>query len=136
MLLAKKRIFIVEDNANNLAVISAHLRTNGASIYFERWGYETPTVIQRQLPIDLILLDLMFPNGVTGYDIFSKIRQTPELAHIPIVMITAADADENMPKARALGFAGYISKPISIFITRQLADVLEGKSVWIAESYR
>ena len=131
MLLAKRRFFIVEDNAGNLAIVSAHLRNAGASVFYERWGYETPKAIQRFLPIDL-----MFPNNVTGFDVFDQIQAVPELSSIPIVVVSAADPDEAMPKARAKGFKGFISKPISISIVRYVNEVLNGVPVSIAESER
>lgn len=136
MLLAKRRFFIVEDNAGNLAIVSAHLRNAGASVFYERWGYETPKAIQRFLPIDMILMDLMFPNNVTGFDVFDQIQAVPELSSIPIVVVSAADPDEAMPKARAKGFKGFISKPISISIVRYVNEVLNGVPVSIAESER
>ncbi len=136
MLLSGRRIFIVEDNAGNLAIATVHLRTQGASVFYERWGYETPNVISRFLPIHLILMDLMFPNNVSGFDVFDQIKKLPALAHIPVIVVSAADPDEAMPIAREKGFAGFISKPISASITRYVHLALQGKPVWIAESER
>jgi CheY-like chemotaxis protein len=136
MLLAQKRIFMIEDNTNNLAVAMAHLRSQGATVLYEKWGSGTPELIARALPIDVILLDLMLPNDVNGFDVFDEIQQVPDLAAILVVVISAVDPDVAMPKARQKGLAGFIAKPISVYIGKYIADVLGGKQVWIAESQR
>lgn len=133
MLLQNKRVFIVEDDAGNLAVASVYLRQHGASVSHERWGRETAQAIVAQLPIDIILMDLMFPNNVSGFDIFDQIQQVKQLQNIPVVAVSAADPDSAMPKALAKGFFGFISKPISPRIVKHIAAVLEGKKVWAAE---
>ena len=133
MLLQNKRIFIVEDDAGNLAIASVYLRQQGAIVLFERWGRETAQAIVPHLPIDVILMDLMFPNNISGFDVFTQIRAVPQLAHIPVVAVSAADPDSAMPKALAMGFSGFISKPVSPRISRHIAKVIDGKKVWAAE---
>jgi CheY-like chemotaxis protein len=134
MLLQGKRIFIVEDNAGNLAIASIYLEGQGAKINFSRHGINIPEAVLKWLPIDLILTDLMLPNNMSGFDIFEQVRQIPELAHIPIVAVSAADPDIAMPQARKKGFTGYVGKPITPLIVQYVANVLNGKPVWIAES--
>lgn len=133
MLLKNRRVFIVEDNAGNLAIASVYLRQQGAVVLYERWGHNTAQAILPHLPIDVILMDLMFPNNVSGFDVFDQIRQVEQLAHIPIVAVSAADPDSAMPKALSKGFSGFISKPVSIRISKHIAKIIEGKKVWAAE---
>jgi CheY-like chemotaxis protein len=133
MLLQNKRVFIVEDDAGNLAVASVYLRQQGATVLYDRWGRDTPQAIFAQLPIDVILMDLMFPNNVSGFDVFDRIREIEQLIAIPVVAVSAADPDSAMPKALAKGFAGFISKPISPRIAKHIANVIAGKKVWAAE---
>jgi two-component system, chemotaxis family, sensor kinase CheA len=134
MLLQGKCVFIVEDNAGNLAIASLYLENQGAKVKFSRRGLNIPETVLRQLPVDIILTDLMLPNNVSGFDVFDQLRQVPELANIPIVAVSAADPDVVMPKARQKGFAGYVGKPITPLISQYVAGVLNGKPVWIAES--
>jgi CheY-like chemotaxis protein len=80
---------------------------------------------------DLILLDLMLPGGVTGFDIFDMLQERPAIRHIPVVAVSASDPDIAIPKAQAKGFAGYISKPINRgTFSKQLLAVLQGESIW------
>src|SRR5260370_8117819 len=75
MLLKNKRIFIVEDNTGNLAIASIYLENQGAKIKFERRGLRTTEAIIQQMPIDLILTDLMLPTDIITSDIYNQIRQ-------------------------------------------------------------
>ena len=130
MLLKNRNIFIVEDNPGNLAVTSFYLERQGAKIHSDRWGTNTANLLREIMPVDAILMDLMFPNNVSGFDIFEQIHYIPELAHIPIIAVSASDPDTAMPRAVAMGFAGFISKPISYLIAVHVADIIAGKRVW------
>ena len=131
MLLDNKRIFVIEDDETNLAIISTTLRRNGAKVFFDTWGGGTVDALKRFQPIDLILLDLALPRGLSGYDVFDRIREIPELKDIPVVLVTAADPGMEMNKARQKGVDGYIPKPINYYTFGQLiSDILQGKQVW------
>ncbi len=133
--LKDKRIFYIEDNVSNLALVQMILEQQGAKVYFERWGNEADIInrLKSFMPVDLILLDLMFAGNISGYDIFDQLRQVPDFDHIPIATVSAADPSIEMPKARAKGFAGYISKPVKlIMFPQQVADLINGQHVWYA----
>jgi len=131
MLLNRKRIFIVEDNAGNLAIMQTILDQHGAKVFFERWGRNTCDRLRAVLPIDLILLDLMLPDGVTGYQVFDTIQLLPDLAHIPVVLVSAADVDAERETAMRKGLRGFISKPIRVTtFARFVVDAIEGNQVW------
>ena len=126
-----KRIFIVEDNLANRAIEQLLLEQAGAKIAFERWGTATVTKLKQFKPVDVILLDLMFPNGITGYSVFNDIRANRELQYIPIIAVSASDPSSAIPQTRLHGFSGYISKPVDFdLFAKQVADVINGKSVW------
>lgn len=129
--LKEKRIFIVEDTAGNLAIMKTLLEGMGAKIAFDRWAGETIEKLKAFAPVDLILLDLMFPDNVTGYDVFDDIRQHADLAHIPIVAVSASEPSMAISKTRAKGFCGFIGKPISYDrFPGQIAEILSGAAVW------
>jgi two-component system cell cycle response regulator DivK len=133
MLLQGKRILIVDDDLENRVIAQLLLEEQGAILFFDRWGKQTSLRLHSLLPIDLILLDLMFPHSITGFDIFDQIHAVPEFSAIPVVAFSASDASASLPRARAQGFAGYIAKPISFHMfTTQVADILKGEAVWQA----
>jgi CheY-like chemotaxis protein len=126
-----KHIFIIEDNNYNLSVAMTILEKAGAEIQFDRWGVDTLPRLRKFAPVDIILLDLMFPKGVTGYDIYDQIRLDPAFDSVPVVAVSAADPNDAVPKLRQKGFAGFIRKPINFMqFPHQLITVLEGETVW------
>ncbi len=135
MLLQNKRVLVIEDDITNIAVMSVILKQYGALVTFERWGAIRRETLTRFLPLDVILLDLMFPHNVSGYQVFDAIRSIPELSGVPIVAVTAADPDIEMPKARERGFSGFISKPVRLSTFGQhIAQILDGEQVWLPEN--
>lgn len=130
-LLQDKRIFLVEDNLGNRAIMQMILEQQGAKVAFERWGTETVSRLKSFEPVDLILLDLMFPNNITGYDVFESIRENREFRHIPIVAVSASEPAISIPKTQSMGFAGFIPKPIDIDkFPKQVAAILRNEPVW------
>jgi CheY-like chemotaxis protein len=100
---------------------------------FDRYGRDTLSVLKQQVKVDLIILDMMLPKGDSGFDIFDNIRTEPEFAKTPIVAVSASDVSEAMPRARKMGFSGYIAKPINqLLFPAQLARIIAGEEVWYA----
>lgn len=136
MLLHHKRIFLVEDDLANRAIIQMLLERNGAKTAIERWGTGTLARLRAFAPVDLILLDLMFPDQVSGFDVFDDIRQDEAFKYIPIVAVSAMDASVAIPRTQDKGFSGFIAKPVSYeMFAHQVAKVLAGEPVWFDGRY-
>jgi CheY-like chemotaxis protein len=132
-LLQGKRIFIVEDNVQNRVVFTMVLQIHGARVEFDRWGRETLSRMRNFPNMDLIILDLMLPNGVTGYQVFDEIRTVPDYAAVPIIAVSAAEPAIALPKTREKGFNGFIAKPVDDeLFPKQLARVMAGEKIWSA----
>ena len=130
--LKDKRIFIIEDDLSNRVIMQMLLEQAGARVAFERWGKESVAKLEAFAPVDIILLDLMFPQGVTGYDIFDNIRAEEDFNAIPIVAVSASDSSEAIPKTKEKGFRGFIPKPVSYDeFPNQIAKILAGETIWI-----
>ncbi len=131
-LLADTRIFYIEDDRANRTIAQTIFEAHGAQMEFDAWGFaelSSPKLI-RFRP-NLILLDLMFPNQISGYDVFTSIRSRSQLKHIPIVAVSAADASIEIPKTQAHGFQGFISKPLDLrLFPVQIATILKGEAIW------
>lgn len=131
--LRNKRVFLVEDNLANRAIMQILLEQNGARTNFERWGKDTVSKLRKFMPVDIILLDLMFPDGVTGYDVFDEIRSHPEFDHIPIVAVSASDPSSAIPKTKKMGFSGFITKPVDYDrFPDDIVSIMNNKPVWDA----
>jgi len=130
-----KRIFIVEDDITNMAVYAATLKRSGAIIIQDFWNAGTVRLLTQHLPVDIILLDLMLRHNLSGYDIFQELKENPDLAGIPVVAVSAADPTVEIPKARALGFAGFIGKPINSYrFPQQILTCLSGGEIWYSQN--
>ena len=131
MYLQNKRVFILEDNLENKAIAQMLLEFAGAQVMVDRWGLETLTHLRKFTPVDVILLDLMLPGQVTGYDVFIQIRQQRDFDNIPIIAVSAADVSVAVPKVQELGFSGFISKPVDFrFFAYQIKQVIDGERIW------
>ncbi|HCM15616.1 MAG TPA: hypothetical protein DHW79_06695 [Candidatus Cloacimonas sp.] len=108
-------IYIADDDEINLKLIKTVLNQAGFSNMKLFFSGKAMMKEITQIRPDLLLLDIMMP-GFSGYDVLECIKQDPQVADIPIIMITAASLDDNMePLARSfeLGAMDYISKPFS-----------------------
>ena len=131
-ILEGKRIFLVEDDVLNVGVFSTTLTKQGAMVYQDVLGYGIVQHILENLPIDLIILDIMLKRGQDGYQIFEQIKADPRLANIPTVAVTSMDPESQIAKAKAAGLSGFISKPINAMeFPKLLARVLNGEKVWV-----
>jgi CheY-like chemotaxis protein len=131
MILSNKRIFIVEDNLANRAVMQMSLEYEGARTGIERWGIDALDRLKKFSPVDIILLDLMLPNNITGYDVYDQIRADPEFANTPIVAVSATDPAAAIPLTQQKGFQGFIRKPIDgDNFPKQILAILEGEAIW------
>ena len=129
--LNSKTVFIIEDNVGNRAIMQMLLEQAGAKVHFERWGIDSVEQIKKVMPVDIILLDLMFPRGVTGYDVFDAVRADTGFDDIPIVAVSASEPAQSIPKTRAKGFSGFIAKPISYEnFTNQVSILINKGAVW------
>ncbi len=68
-------------------------------------------MIAREMP-DVILLDVMMPE-ISGLDILRMIREDQRLAHLPTIVLTAADSEETRIEALDLGATDFLSKPVN-----------------------
>lgn len=102
----KRRILIVEDDADISMIEQAYLEAAGFETVVETDGGRVESLLHQE-QFDLILLDVMMP-GKSGYDICRSIRDKLD---IPILMVTARS--ESVDKIRGLGLGAddYIAKP-------------------------
>jgi CheY-like chemotaxis protein len=129
--LQDRRVFLIEDNVSNRVIMQMLLEQQGAQVGFERWGIKTIQRLKAFAPVDVICLDLMFPRGVSGFDIYDEIRTQADFDRVPIVAVSASESAVVLPKAREKGFHGFIPKPIDFdSFPRQIEQVLNGERIW------
>jgi two-component system, cell cycle response regulator DivK len=107
----KKKILYIEDNEQNLYLVTFLLEKHGYEVHAARDGQEGIDTAARVLP-DLILLDIQLPQ-MDGYAVAHRLRSNPDLAKVPIVAVTSYAMAGDRDKALAAGCNGYIEKPIN-----------------------
>ncbi len=121
------KILIVEDNPLNLKLIRDVLEFQGFDVITARSGEEGVAMASDASP-DLVLMDLQLP-GIDGHEALQRIHADPRCRDVPIVAVTAFAMKDDIERAEAAGFAGYIAKPISVrALPAQIARFLPGES--------
>ncbi len=107
----KKRILVIDDNADIRNLIQFIFEKAGIEVSQGTDGENGLAQLKSSKP-DLVLLDSMMP-GLSGLDVLKTIREDPDvnLSHVPVVMLTANSAAEDMNTAFELGASSYIVKP-------------------------
>jgi two-component system, cell cycle response regulator DivK len=108
----KKTILIVEDNDLNLKLFRDLLGANGYHTVETKEGYEAINLAKTLRP-DLILMDIQLPE-ISGLEVTKRIKADKDIAHIPIIAVTAFAMRNDEEKILHAGCQAYVSKPISI----------------------
>ncbi|HEY9907782.1 MAG TPA: response regulator, partial [Thermosynechococcaceae cyanobacterium] len=105
-------LLVVDDNPDNLRVLSAMLQKHGHRVRKALDGNMALTAA-RSLPPNLILLDIQLP-GLSGYEICTELKAEPQTRSIPIIFISARREVDDIVKGFAVGGTDYITKPFQI----------------------
>ena len=108
---APPRILVVEDERDIAALVAYHLTKEGYRVRTAEGGVEALEGVNAERP-DLVLLDLMLP-GFSGYEVLTELRRRPELAEIPVIVLTARRDEADRVKGLELGADDYVTKPFS-----------------------
>ncbi|MBV8073456.1 MAG: response regulator transcription factor [Acidobacteriaceae bacterium] len=107
-----RKIALIEDDADLFALVKYNLEKEGFAFVGAQTGRGVVDLCRRERP-DLVLLDIMLPDS-DGLDICKAIRQHPELAHIPVIFLTARASETDRIVGLELGANDYIVKPFFI----------------------
>ena len=123
----KKRIILVEDEEDIAALIKLQAEITGYKLHVEVDGINGYRAIEREKP-DLVILDIMLP-GENGLDVCRKIKGSPDLKNIPIIILSAKGEELDVVLGLELGADDYISKPFSpkVLFSRIKAVLRRGK---------
>ena len=111
-------IYCVEDEKNIRELLIYTLETTGFSARGMANSKELKDALKEELP-DLILLDIMLP-GEDGYSILERLKASSETQNIPVIMVTAKEAEYDKVRGLEAGADDYITKPFGMmeFVAR------------------
>lgn len=111
------RVLAVDDEPDNLNLIADVLEFNHATVCAAQNGEQGLSMVGEFRPT-VILLDLAMP-GVDGWEMHRRLRQRPDINHVPIIALTALAMPDDAERVMSAGFDGYITKPF------RFADLFE-----------
>lgn len=103
-------ILLIEDNEQNRYLITFLLTNHGHEVVAAQNALDGIAKARETTPA-LILLDIQLP-GMDGYSVARTLRGDPGLRGVPLVAVTSYAMPGDREKAMAVGFTGYIEKPI------------------------
>jgi DNA-binding response OmpR family regulator len=110
-----RKIALIEDDTDLYSLLQYNLEKEGYLVVGSQTGKGAVELFRRERP-DLIILDIMLPDS-DGLEICKRVRAHPELAHIPILFLTARASETDRILGLELGGNDYIVKP---FFVREL----------------
>lgn len=103
---------IVEDNDLEVHLFRSVLQSLDYNVVVASNGQEAFDLLDHYHPA-LILMDIRLPGGISGWDIAHEVKSS-QLAHIPIVMMTAHGFPDDKQHMLELGCEDYLIKPIDV----------------------
>ncbi|MBD2775605.1 hybrid sensor histidine kinase/response regulator [Iningainema tapete] len=104
-------ILVIDDEPNNFDVVETLLDGENYQLYYAPSGQQALNRLNSFQP-DLILLDVMMPD-LDGMEVCQRIKADPKWQAVPIIMVTALTAKEDLAQCLAAGADDFISKPVN-----------------------
>lgn len=124
---SRLRVLVIEDNRDFSILFSDMLKVMGCeaeTAYTAESGLENAKKI---IP-DMIFCDLTLPGDMDGFAFAQKIRQSPELLHLPLIAVSGRTATEDQERALAAGFNRVFPKPVKFgHVSKALEEFSQGK---------
>ncbi len=105
------RVLVVDDIQPNVKLLEAKLAAEYYEVLTANNGEDALKIVSEQKP-DLILLDVMMP-GMDGIEVCRRLKSNPDVAHIPVVMVTALTDAQDRIRGLEAGADDFLSKPVN-----------------------
>jgi CheY-like chemotaxis protein len=106
------RVIFCEDDPMIRKLVQSALRATTHQIHFAENGRQGLELIERLRP-DVVFTDVAMPE-MDGFQLADAIRATPDLAHIPIVFMSASVQRDHIEECFRHGAAGHLAKPFTV----------------------
>jgi len=102
-------ILAVDDAKDTLMLLDFDLSDEGYKVLSAESGEQCLEIMSAE-SVDLVLLDIYMP-GLSGLDTLRKIKEKPEFADVPVIMLSASDDENQIVSALEIGAVDYVTKP-------------------------
>ena len=117
----RRRVLYIEDNATNVEVMRGILAQRPqVKLMIAMTGLDGLAAMRAE-PVDLLLLDMHLPD-IDGLEVLRRVREDADLAHIPVVAVSADAMSSQIDATLAAGAQQYLTKPVSVSELLQVVD--------------
>lgn len=116
----QKTVMIIEDEAEAAELFSEMMRLNGFRVIKMFSSAPAIPIISQEKP-DVILLDVMMPD-ISGLEVLRYIRREPELASIPVIILSAKSMPGDIRIGLEAGASMYLTKPVGFQDLKQAVE--------------
>ena len=121
------KVLIVDDDIRNIYSLTSVLETYDIKVLHAERGRDGIALLNENPDVDVALIDIMMPE-MDGYETMRQIRNTPEIAHIPLISVTAKAMKGDRQKCLDAGASDYIAKPVDLDLLLALLRVWIGRA--------
>ncbi len=133
------RLLLVEDDQALAELLEFRFKAEGYDVISTSDGDEALLLANEQAP-DLVVLDWMI-EGTSGIEVCRRLRRTKQTAHVPIIMLTARESEDDRVRGLEIGADDYVTKPFSPreliarvgAIMRRIRPALAGEALTVGD---
>ena len=133
------KLLLVEDDPALSELLEYRFSNEGCHVRCTADGDEALILAAEDLP-DLIILDWMI-EGTSGIEVCRRLRRDKKTAHVPIIMLTAREAEDDRVRGLEIGADDYLTKPFSprelfarvVAVMRRIRPALAGESISVGD---
>ncbi len=137
--MSSAKLLLVEDDPALSELLEFRFRKEGYSVRCTSDGDEALILAHEDLP-DLIILDWMI-EGTSGIEVCRQLRRSKQCAHVPIIMLTAREGEDDRVRGLDTGADDYLTKPFSprellarvAAVMRRIRPALAGESIQVGD---
>lgn len=126
MIAPEKTVLIIEDEADAAELFAEMMRVSGFRVLKTTSSKPALSLISTEKP-DIVILDIMMPE-VSGLDILRQMRQEPEIAEIPVVVVSAKSMPADIRIGMEAGASTYLTKPVGFLELKEAVERALGSS--------
>ena len=139
MTLGTAKLLLVEDDPALLELLEYRFRNEGYDVRATPDGDEALMLAAEEAP-DLVILDWMI-EGTSGIEVCRRLRRDKSTAHVPIIMLTAREAEDDRVRGLDTGADDYLTKPFSprelmarvSAVMRRIRPALAGEPIQVGD---
>ncbi|GAB4450800.1 MAG: response regulator [Anaerolineales bacterium] len=120
----QKTVFIIEDEEDAAELFAEMMRISGFRVLKTSRSEPAIAMMSADRP-DLVLLDIMMPE-ISGLDILRQMRRDPNLANIPVIVVTAKGMPTDIKNGMEAGASTYLTKPVGFLELKEAVERVLG----------